>query len=812
MPNDKPFLRLKNRPESEPRFNKFRPFKRSDPDETPVPKIPKEFHQTTLRSSFRLLNVDLRARVNSRTLDVPAHIDLVKVHFLTRFKRDLEKKFYKRYGLRVIQYEDFNQTVLFSIDDENDFRTFKKHLQDFFESRPDKPYDGKPYSLVALIQDFRFLSTSHRYQSFNAELSSFSIIPLIDQRAKTIYDSFLQYLREKGKQFEEDKYLSCIEVSSLSRTELREVLNNFDIVKSVHSSRSARIKPGVYGDVVREYGFEVLKDETNITVGVIDTGVMQIDPLKPVLSSIAYDITGNDAPFWDENGHGTMVAGLVALGTDFLTNNRDQYASKANVAVIKVLQNANGEFSVNRMVNVISQVAQKHGIRIFNLSMNDPIPKKYNSPVSDYAYALDKLAHDLEILIFISTGNILADKIKELQAEDHTSHVYPVHFYSPSNESDFHSCQSTNICPPAESMNNVSVGALADNFGQNYGEGITPAKELPAFYTRKFHIDYKQRLNGTDFNKFQKNKFLVKPDLIFNGGDLFEQNAGIEVLTSPVAQHDKYFSRSAGTSLSTPLVTSMAAEILKVYPSLHVQTVKAILLNSAESPCGSNPLPFRNTSLPGLLRKLVGYGMPIEQNLTFTNENGVTFIVEDEIDLEEVKSIDIRIPKRILKNKNKLCVTATLCFTFDPIRENHLNYCPLQIVFGFFKPSTAQQLANDKVEKYKIKPALSWSEDTWAPEGRLYSNVQQLFFHLTPEHLESIGYTTTLAIKCTGKKEIIAKHRDLLELGGHRFSLIFNITEVPENNASGELYNQLIAINTIEDILSTNIDLDINAG
>ncbi|MGH2566485.1 MAG: S8 family serine peptidase, partial [Ginsengibacter sp.] len=295
-----------------------------------------------------------------------------------------------------------------------------------------------------------------------------------------------------------------------------------------------------------------------------------------------------------------------------------------------------------------------------------------------------------------------------------------------------------------------------------------------------------------------------------SGGDLFETAAGIEVLSSPMAGTDRYFSRSAGTSLSTPLVTSMAAEILKFYPGLLVQTVKAIMLNTTEMSCGKKPAIFNDTSLKGVLKKLTGFGSPVEENLLMTNENAVTFIIEDNIDLEEVKTIDIRIPKRLLKDKNKLSFISTLCYSFNPIRENFLNYCPLQIVFGFFRPSTAAVLANEKAENYIIKRGLSWSEDTWAPEGRFYCNVQQQDFYLHQQNLESIGHKVTLGIKCTGKKEIGINHRELLEAGSHPFSLVVTIAEVPESNVSGELYNQIIAMNRVQNIISTDIDLDLN--
>ena len=85
------------------------------------------------------------------------------------------------------------------------------------------------------------------------------------------------------------------------------------------------------------------------------------------------------------------------------------------------------------------------------------------------------------------------------------------------------------------------MGAIADNFETNFEVGVTPAKEYPAYYTRKFHYDYDQLVNGTPFNRSQQNKFLNKPDMVFNGGDYLDREAGMEVLTSPQAEGDRFF-------------------------------------------------------------------------------------------------------------------------------------------------------------------------------------------------------------------------------------------------------------------------------
>lgn len=810
MPKDKPFLFLKNEVAAKEKFKKQRAFpkKQEDDEEEEHPKIPKPFHQRRLRASSLVFDRQRADRERKRTIQVPAIIEVVRIHFLVRINAGLQRKFSKDYGMDLLSYEDFNKTGLFNIRDHNGFTLFREHLDAFYNSPESESYEGQPYAVIVLIRDFEFLSSRLRRISFNSTMSTFNLLPFIDRRSAQLYDRLREYLTAQEKPYRVNPHLTSLEIDNLSQNEMEILLDNFDIIKAVTSSRASRVRPGTFGGVIREYGFTVLPDPNNVTVAIIDTGVEMIAPLQPVNSGIGLDITVTGAPYLDENGHGTMVAGLVALGSDFLINMREEYASHANIAVFKVLQHGNEDLKVNQILAGIRQLHQQ-GIRLFNMSLNEFLPKPYNSSFSDFAFQLDKLAYELDILIFISTGNLTEEHVQSLRDEVHDSHQYPNHFSCVAKPSDIHSCELTNICAPAESLNNVTVGAIAENYRNNYDVGVTPAKEFPAYYTRKFHYDYEQEVNGTSFSRAQRNKHLNKPDIVHNGGDYLDMEAGLEVLTSPLNQNNRYFSKSAGTSLATPLVTSLAAKIAKIYPTLVCQTIKAIILNAAQLPCGDNPKLFR--PFKNLLRRVAGSGVPLEENILFSGENEITYVIEDRLNLEEIKTIKIKLPAYMAASPNKLCFAATLCYKIDPLADNHLNYCPLQIVYGFFRDVTVDQLADGKAEDYKITNGPSWSDDFFQIETRLYSNVQYQYFYLDAEKIKSVDNTVTLGIKCTGKKEIDPTYRAAMEKGSHPYSLVIRISEYPENKASGDLYNEMIALNTIEAIPTIDLDAYLDA-
>ena len=768
-------------------------------DEIELPKLPKASHQARVKTSYLTYSVAKRTRERERKITVPAIIDLVSINFYKRFDYDLQKTFISKYGLNIVSYENFNRTVLFTVDSIELFETFKTHLQQFYNSPTNVTWQGKEYNLIALIHDFEFHTTKKIIHSISESQSIFHLLDVYDEKSKQINNELIDYLNKTSKKFTYLPEANLLEVEKISRDEIEAIASSFDIIRSISSARTERVKPSIYGTLIRDFGFSTSADPKNIKVGIIDTGVSKLEPLSPLISTASIDLTLTSA-FWDDDGHGTMVAGIIAFGSEFYKSLKDNYDSKAEIFPIKVLNSGSDSLSIIGIYNAIKEANEQYGVRIFNMSLNEPFGKKYNSSFSDYAYLLDKLAYENDILIFISAGNVSADHLKGLQDEPHVSHEYPFHFYDLNSDSPIHRCELTNIASPADSLNNITVGALAGNFENTAQFGITPASELPAIYSRKFHYDYNQKINGSDFMKSQKNKFLNKPDLVFFGGDLFDFKAGMEILRSPLSSTEKYFSRTCGTSLATPLITSIAAQILKKYPTLKTQTVKALLINSTIKPWGNNPVKFRDASLKHLIKKLVGFGMPDELDSINSNENKITFIIEEEINLEEFKVIQINLPKYILDTQNKLSVTATLCYSFLPTKNNHIGYCPLQITFGCFQNSNINSLANDNTSSNQIKPAVSWSDDFFGVENRIFSNSQKIEFTLSVDKIKALDNSFAVAIKCTGKNEIELVNQENLRKANHKFSLVLSVSELPNNKVEGKLYDAMIAINTIDAI------------
>ena len=179
----------------------------------------------------------------------------------------------------------------------------------------------------------------------------------------------------------------------------------------------------------------------------------------------------------------------------------------------------------------------------------------YNQDISTYAYILDELAYIYDLLIFISVGNLSEEDIKNMQivaANPNTSErvkrfrKYPNHYYNP-----FISIEETECL-------NMSVGAIAESYNINHGNhGLSLGCEFPAYYSRKYHIDYNSLINGTRFKNNQKNKNLFKPDIVMPGGDQLDVESRMLVLAPRIDGTGLKIEQNSGTSYATPLLVNI---------------------------------------------------------------------------------------------------------------------------------------------------------------------------------------------------------------------------------------------------------------
>ena len=795
---------LNNQKNEQSGFNRKRGFVQKEEEKVQEEPTIKQFQVANLRSYYIAFTQSYEKRYINRTIEFPSYIDLIEIRFFPIFNKDLKNKFFQKYGLLPVSYHGFNHTVIFEVVNSDSFEVFKSDIEYIISLDEDVTYSGEDHNLIATVYKFRFIDK--RADTYEEEAIILSTIQSVSVEIANLQKKRLkQYLNENNLSFSVNNNEDLFYINRLSSDNIINIEQNFDIVQSISSSRALNVRPEMLGTLRMEYGFEVEIPENLTTIGIIDTGINAIDPFTNLIVNDGINITGEtDA---DYSGHGTLVAGLAIFGQDLPALVENSYVAKCKVLPIKVLHNNTGGINFPLLLQAVRSANRDKGVRIFNMSLVF-YPKEYNEAFSDFAYELDRLSHELGILIFISVGNFDAISLEELLTIDyHSDHEYPEFFYNLSSSSTVHKCENTNICTPSESINNLSIGALAGNIEDNDNSDLTPVNIYPAYYTRKFHFDYDQKINTTDFKQNQKNKNLNKPDLVFDGGDLLNAQSGIEVLGSPA---DNYFKRTAGTSLASPLIASMAAEIASLYPDLSVQSIKALLINSANY-YKSRELPhFRNKE--ELLKKLIGFGVPDKNKALLSDNDSITMVVEDKIKPLEIISIPIFLPDYLIRANNKLIFQISIAYSMYPDKGNHLGYLPLHISFNLMKNLSINDLATKKAEETIAKRGFSWSEDHFGKENIVFSNTQSKEYRLQPNDIISLNGQMAVAIRCLSKDNIDDNLKHYLENNRHAFSLVINIREEVSNITGNNLYNEMFEINNLAVIseLESDADLDLD--
>lgn len=795
---------LNNRRSNKTGFNRKRGFSQEDsPEEQEEPTI-RQFQIDNLRTNYNSYQRSYESRYANRTIEFPNYIDLVEIRFFPTFNKDLKNKFFNRYGLLPVSYYDFNRTVIFEVINKESFNTFKSDIEFIISQVVDVPYTGENYNIIATIYKFRFIDKRVKTEE-NGSIILSAIQSASVDTANLQKQRLRQFLRESDLSFSNNENEDIYYINQISNDNIIKIEQNFDIIQSITSSRALNVRPGMLGILRMGYGFDVELAENLPTVGIIDTGVNKIDPFNNLVEggiNITEDVDN------DHSGHGTLVAGLTIFGSELSHSVKSSYKAKCKVFPIKVLHNNNGGINFPKLLEAIKTAKEEKGIRIFNMSLVF-YPKKYNEAFSEFAYEFDKLSHELGILILISVGNFDAISLQELLTTDfHDDHKYPDFFYKLDSSSQVHKCENTNISTPSESLNNLSIGALAGNLEVGDNSDLTPSNIYPAYYTRKFHYDYEQKVNTTNFSKNQKNKQLNKPDLVFDGGDLLTEKSGIEIIASPA---DGYFRRACGTSLSTPLVTSIVAEIEGMYPDLDIQSIKALLINSASYYKPSKLPAFDNRG--EVLKKLIGFGVPDTRTALLSSDKSITMIVEDQIKPLEILSIPIFLPNYLKTSGNKLIFDISIAYSSYPDKGNHLGYLPLHISFNLMKNLSINDIATRNSKETVAKRGFSWSEDHFGKENIIFSNTQSKQYRLQPNDIISLNGEIAIAVRCLRKDNIDESLKKYLDSNQHKFSLVIRITEELRNITENNLYNELFTINNltvINEIESdASLDLDV---
>lgn len=341
---------------------------------------------------------------------------------------------------------------------------------------------------------------------------------------------------------------------------------------------------------------------------------------------------------FDTEGHGTKMAGVALLGTNFDSYllRTDQVPLRHRLESVRILP-TKSEKPHDRLTygDVTAQAVSLPEIasarrRIFCM------PVSTNSDTSDnpgqptlWSSTIDALAvgtsvvrerdqlrlmtppdTDAARLIVVSAGNV------QTWVADHLA------------ESD-----SSPVRDPGQAWNALTVGACTD---------LTETPTDPAYagWTSLAQAGDLSPHSRTSLN-YGPRPWPIKPDVVMEGGNvlhdgasMFEPNHPTLSLRTTGHTNDQAVSSANATSAATAQAARLGAIVMATYPEYWPETVRALIVHSAQwTPAMRHELDqARKKGLQAhqMIMRRYGWGVPTEDQVLFSSDRAVTLVVQDE--------------------------------------------------------------------------------------------------------------------------------------------------------------------------------------
>jgi hypothetical protein len=363
-------------------------------------------------------------------------------------------------------------------------------------------------------------------------------------------------------------------------------------------------------------------DENSVLICLLDSGVNNLHPLiSPFLPDERLHSykpidwgTGDD---WSNGGHGTGVAGLALYG-DMV----DALADPLNIRIrhglesFKIIHSADPNDpelygAITEYATSAPFVNLPNNLRVFCLTVTDK-DLSFRGRPSAWSAAVDKIAFGSALepvaqqLVIVSGGNI-----GMVNHDDYPSLNY-----------------LASIHDPAQAYNAITVGSYTRKDRIDPGTGyihLAPNGDMAPSNTT---------------STLWEHQWPIKPDIVMEGGNastdgvFVSDHHALKMLTADKDYPQYTFLPFGDTSGAAALAAKMAAELRTAYPDLWPETIRALMIHSAEWTSrmlnGRVFTDLNETERKNLLRS-VGYGVPVLEHALFSANNSLTLLAEREI-------------------------------------------------------------------------------------------------------------------------------------------------------------------------------------
>ena len=189
---------------------------------------------------------------------------------------------------------------------------------------------------------------------------------------------------------------------------------------------------------------------------------------------------------------------------------------------------------------------------------------------------------------------------------------------------------STNLVhDPGQAWNAVTVGACTHKID-------TEIANLSAIAAEGGLSPY------TTTSRTWESAWPLKPDVVFEGGNVGKDNLGavgvpaLNLLTTHNTPNERLFTTTNATSAASALGARMAAQIMAAYPLLRPETVRALVVHSADWTPAMRQMFLPAHGQPSKqdyvnLIRHCGWGMPDLDQALWSAGNSLSMVIEDEV-------------------------------------------------------------------------------------------------------------------------------------------------------------------------------------
>ncbi len=363
-------------------------------------------------------------------------------------------------------------------------------------------------------------------------------------------------------------------------------------------------------------------DAGAVSVCLLDSGVTHTHPLLAIgiqpTDLHTYDPTWGTGDSASWQGHGTAMAGVALYGDlQRALSNHARIRVDHRLESVKMLHPAGVQHDPKLYGAVTAEcvsraeVSAPHRSRAVCMAVTSDFDVRRGRP-SSWSATIDRLCFGDETarrLILISAGNVDRANIPTANYLARTD-IEP-------------------IFNPAQAWNALTVGAFTEktNITDPTFEGWTslaPSGELSP--TSRTSLTWERQ-------------WPIKPDLVCEGGNWATDGATVDspddlgLLTTHHQPHLQQFDIIRDTSAATAIAANLAGRVLTVRPQFWPETVRGLIVHSAEwTPtmlAHLNQDSSRQEKLAFLRR--YGYGVPNYERALFSALNDATLVVEDSL-------------------------------------------------------------------------------------------------------------------------------------------------------------------------------------